>query len=179
MGTFPAGNPKGDQEWQNAIPLLVYPFWSWCSTGRVVLSSIFITPFAESRHWTEQSIPLGMCPCGTESQVGKRYQTKGHKLGATDVLSVANTVPKNNCAQSLTHVWLYETPWTVAHHALSLEFPKQKSRSGLLFPSLQAYRMFKGSGTILYDVMANTWHYIFVKMLRTLQHKKWISVYMF
>ena len=40
------------------------------------------------------------------------------------------------CAQSLSHVRLFTTPWTVALPApLSLEFPRQEYWSGLLFPS--------------------------------------------
>ena len=39
-------------------------------------------------------------------------------------------------AQSLSHVRLFVTPWTVAHQApLSMEFSKQEYWSGLLFPT--------------------------------------------
>ena len=38
---------------------------------------------------------------------------------------------------SLSHVWSFATPWTVAHQALlSMGFPKQEYWSGLPFPSL-------------------------------------------
>ena len=34
------------------------------------------------------------------------------------------------------HIWLFATPWTVAHHtAISVEFSRQESWSGLQFPS--------------------------------------------
>ena len=40
------------------------------------------------------------------------------------------------CAQLLSHVWLFVTPWTVARQApLSMGFPRQKYCSGLPFPS--------------------------------------------
>ena len=40
------------------------------------------------------------------------------------------------CAQSLSRVWLFVTPWTGARQApLSLGFPKQEYWSGLPFPS--------------------------------------------
>ena len=40
------------------------------------------------------------------------------------------------CAQSLSHVWLFATPWTVAHQALlAMEFSRQEYSSGLLFPT--------------------------------------------
>ena len=40
------------------------------------------------------------------------------------------------CAQLLSHVWLFETPTTVAHQApLSMEFSRQEYWSGLPFPS--------------------------------------------
>ena len=38
----------------------------------------------------------------------------------------------------LSHVQVFATPWTVAHQIpLSMEFPRQKYWSGLLFPSLE------------------------------------------
>ena len=37
-----------------------------------------------------------------------------------------------NCAKSLSVIWLFVTPWTVAHQApLSMEFSRQKYWSGL------------------------------------------------
>ena len=39
------------------------------------------------------------------------------------------------CAQSLSPVWFFVTPWTTAHQApLSMEFPRQEYWSGLPFP---------------------------------------------
>ena len=49
------------------------------------------------------------------------------------VLGISST-----CAQSLSHVrvWLFATPWTVAHQApLSIEFSRQEYRIGLPFPT--------------------------------------------
>ena len=41
------------------------------------------------------------------------------------------------CAQSLSHIQLFLTPWTIAHQApLSMEFSRQEYWSGLPFPSL-------------------------------------------
>lgn len=83
----------------------------------------------------EQNRPMGMWPCGAEGQVGKK--DRGHKLGATDVFCVAFTVPKNDYFQLLSHLWLLETPWTVALQApLSLGFPRKEYLSGLPFTSL-------------------------------------------
>ena len=40
------------------------------------------------------------------------------------------------CAHTLSHVWLLETLWTVAHQApLSMGFPRQEHQNGLPFPS--------------------------------------------
>ena len=40
------------------------------------------------------------------------------------------------CAQSLSCVWLFGTPWTAAHQALlSMGFPRQEYWSGLPFPT--------------------------------------------
>ena len=40
------------------------------------------------------------------------------------------------CAQSLSRVQLFETPWTVAHQVpLSMEFSRQEYWSGLPFPT--------------------------------------------
>ena len=41
------------------------------------------------------------------------------------------------CAQLLSHVWLFVTPWTAARWVLqSLEFSRQEYRHGLPFPPL-------------------------------------------
>ena len=38
--------------------------------------------------------------------------------------------------QSLSHVWLFAAPWTVAYQAsLSMEFPRQEYWNGLPFPT--------------------------------------------
>ena len=40
------------------------------------------------------------------------------------------------CAQLLSHAWFFVTPWTVAWQVpLSMEFSKQESWGGQLFPS--------------------------------------------
>ena len=40
------------------------------------------------------------------------------------------------CAQLLSHVQLFSTPWTAAQQALlSMEFSRQEHWSGLLFPT--------------------------------------------
>ena len=40
------------------------------------------------------------------------------------------------CVKSLSHVWLFVTPWTVAHQApLPVEFSRQEYWSGFSFPS--------------------------------------------
>ena len=40
------------------------------------------------------------------------------------------------CPQSLSHIQLFVTPWTVAHQApLSMGFPRQEYWSGLPFPT--------------------------------------------
>ena len=43
---------------------------------------------------------------------------------------------KNHTCSVASCVWLFATPWTVAHQApLSMEFSRHEYRSGLLFPS--------------------------------------------
>ena len=40
------------------------------------------------------------------------------------------------CAQTLSRVWLFAAPWTVARQALqSIDFPKQEYWRGLPFPT--------------------------------------------
>ena len=46
--------------------------------------------------------------------------------------------PAQSNAHVFSRVWLFATPWTVAHQAsLSLGFPRQEYQSGLPFPSLE------------------------------------------
>ena len=45
-------------------------------------------------------------------------------------------IKRGACAQSLSHVLLSATPWTVAHQAsLSMGFPRQEYWNGFPFPS--------------------------------------------
>ena len=52
--------------------------------------------------------------------------------------AIYNTRQKNKCAcmlSHLSHVWLFETPWTIAHKApLCMGFSMHKYWSGLLSP---------------------------------------------
>ena len=58
-------------------------------------------------------------------------------------------VTNGMCAQSLSCVQLFVAPWTEAHQArLSMEFPRQEYRSGLLFP-LQKIFLIQGSNPCL------------------------------
>ena len=46
----------------------------------------------------------------------------------------------NVCVQSLIHVWLFATPWTVACQApLSMNFPRHEYWIGLPFPTLPSW----------------------------------------
>ena len=58
---------------------------------------------------------------------------EGHYL---DMLGDSDSVPLDYftsgvrllcvcCAQLLSHIWLFVTPWCVAHHTLSMGFPRQ------------------------------------------------------
>ena len=52
------------------------------------------------------------------------------------------------CSQSLSHVLLFATPWTVAHQApLSMEFPRQKYWIMLPFPTPVAISYFLAQGS--------------------------------
>ena len=45
-------------------------------------------------------------------------------------------IPHILCAQLLSCVWLFKTPWTVAHQdPMPVEFPRQEYCRGLPFPS--------------------------------------------
>ena len=56
-----------------------------------------------------------------------------------------NSVAVVVAAQSLYHVWLFVTPWTVAHQApLSVGFPRQEYWSGLPFSFLQELFLTQG-----------------------------------
>ena len=63
----------------------------------------------------------------------KRF-TKDLCLKLSVTRSVRRTLRRFLCA--LSRVWLFVTPWTVAHQAsLSMEFPRQEYWRGLPFPS--------------------------------------------
>ena len=52
------------------------------------------------------------------------------------VISLVKTIMKWSEVKSLSRVWLFVTPWTVAYQApASVEFSRQEYWSGLQFPS--------------------------------------------
>ena len=73
---------------------------------------------------------------------GKEFQKRGDMCTCT-ADSLCCTVESSTTLQSnysevksLSHVWLFATPWTIAHQApLSMEFSRQEYWSGLPFPS--------------------------------------------
>ena len=59
-------------------------------------------------------------------------------LGGQSIRASASVLPMNvlRCAQSLSCVQVFATPWTVAYQApLSMKFSRQEYQSGLPFPS--------------------------------------------
>ena len=55
-------------------------------------------------------------------------------------ISFSNTWKGKVKVKSLSHVWLFETPWTAAYQApLSMGFSRQEYWSGVLSPSLTTY----------------------------------------
>ena len=53
------------------------------------------------------------------------------------IIMIINIAMHVCVSQSLSHVWLFVTPWTAAHQApLSMRFSRQGYWSGLPFPSL-------------------------------------------
>ena len=85
------------------------------------------------------------CPKLKEPEKLFRKITWGHIKGTTEIHQIAweqiNVKQAALCvcgvAYPLSCVWLFATPWTVAHQApLSMEFPRQEYWSGLPFPSL-------------------------------------------
>ena len=62
----------------------------------------------------------------------------GQHLIVTSVcwgVCVCVCVCARTCTRALSHVRLFVTPWTIAHQALSMGFPRQDYWSGLPFPS--------------------------------------------
>ena len=68
---------------------------------------------------------------GTGSLVGCHLwgRTESDTTEATAAAAAVSIVS----APSLSHVQLFATPWTIAHQALSMEFPRQEYWSELQF----------------------------------------------
>ena len=68
----------------------------------------------------------------------KKRQERSVESGrASEVIerTIGCVHPREVVVQSLSHVQLFVTPWTVARQApLSMAFPRQEYRSGLPFP---------------------------------------------
>ena len=59
-----------------------------------------------------------------------------HRKKSHGIASVFIVTSVYVCAQSLSHVWFFVTPWTVAYQApLSMELSRQEYWSGLPFPT--------------------------------------------
>ena len=68
-------------------------------------------------------------------------------------------------------VWFLVTPWILTLLApLFTGFPRKQYWRGMPFPS-PVIQVLLGGKTILFQIMVNTCHYIFVKTRGTLQHK--------
>ena len=76
--------------------------------------------------WISINLLANLLLCKTVTFVAQYLQT----------LTLLFSVNQNMYAQSLSHVWLFATPWTAACQApLSMEFSRQEYWSGLPFPS--------------------------------------------
>ena len=96
---------------------------------------------AEISSYLFRDTPKRYSPCNTSfiNKLIKGVSKIESKL--LDLLSLddlqSSSEWKWKCS-SLSRVWVCLTPWTVAHQApLSMEFSRQESQSGLLFPSLR------------------------------------------
>ena len=160
-------------EWKNVISLPVYSFWTWYFTECVDPSSLFIFPFVESRCCGEQSRPMGMGTCRAESQVERkmltqRPQTRSRWCVLWPTVFLEMTVLSLKSFLTLCHCMECSRPGSSVH-GISQAWILERDAI-----SFSTHRGLLRAVKLLYDVMVNTWHYIFVKTHRTLQHKKWI-----
>ena len=90
--------------------------------------------------------------------------------------------------QSLSHVWLFVTPWTVALQALSMWFPRQEYWSDLPFPSpgdlpdpgiKPCFLHWQVDSLLLSHQGSPRSHHIFVVSLRTQQECEWLDMVAF
>ena len=88
--------------------------------------------------WREKEFCLQLCWIWKQVSLSGDTLKLGEEIGAKDVdcrvISIKEIVEAELCLVS--HVWLFATPWSVAHQApLSIEFSRQEYWSGLPYPS--------------------------------------------
>ena len=102
-------------------------------------------PFSRGSSWPRDQSWVSSMPGQffmSEPQVALRVKNLPANAGDTrEAASIPGSgrspgVGNNSSVQSLSHVWLFATPWTVAHQApLSMEFSRQEYWNELSFPS--------------------------------------------
>ena len=67
---------------------------------------------------------------------GELHSMASQRVGHDWVTSLSLSIPGNEVeVKSLSHVWLFATPWTITYQTLlSMGFPRQEYCSGLIFP---------------------------------------------
>ena len=74
----------------------------------------------------QSKIQVIICPCEACYILKSKAEVKSNEYSTCPCV----------CTQSLGHVWLGATPWTVAHQApLSMGFPRQENCSGVAISS--------------------------------------------
>ena len=91
------------------------------------------------RFWMNSCPTPEVCMCTLTHLPANTHTHRGTVTQSDLVHTLAKPTPISRWdpkVKSLSHVWLFVTPWTVAHQApLSMEFSRQEYWSGLPFPS--------------------------------------------
>ena len=106
--------------------------YHWAAWGAQVLTEHLLNEWMIE--WIDTNyLHIGLVNCGPGGEGHSEDEDNG--LG-NDERELTDTRPCMQ-AQSLSCLWLFGTPWTVAHRApLSMGFSRQQYWSGLPFPSL-------------------------------------------
>ena len=110
------------------------------SFGPCVCLSVFLSiliPWSAEAGCVTQGIltSLLLSLVHRQLQTTRFWSIKGPTIPSIS-FSLDKEVKSGSVIKSLSHVWLFVTPWTVARQALlSMEFFRQEYLSGFLFPS--------------------------------------------
>ena len=128
---FPCGEGNGNPLQYSCLENSVGRGAYWAAVHGITQSRTWLKWLSSSS--SSNVVPLGVAIGGNDPYLSHRVL---HLSSPLLQFTRLNLMCVHVCAQSLNRVWLFATPWTIAHKAtLSVGFPRQEYLNELPFPT--------------------------------------------